>query len=175
MRSEVAETPQVDDSVVEPPDATLYRHHVPAAIRLAFLLTGDAAIAQDLAHEAFLRCASKRASMRSPDRFGAYLRRAVVREVAMRRRAADREYGRLDRASRSRPVTDDVQTATDRVDLVAALQRLPARQRTAIVLRYWSDLPEAEIARSLGCRPGTVKSSLARGLAALRLEVEDRG
>jgi RNA polymerase sigma-70 factor (sigma-E family) len=153
----------------------LYREHIGRARRLAYLLTGSVGDADDIAHEAFLRCAGRLGALRSPDRFGAYLRRAVVREVAMRRRAADREYGRLDRASRSRPVTDDVQTATDRVDLVAALQRLPARQRTAIVLRYWSDLPEAEIARSLGCRPGTVKSSLARGLAALRLEVEDRG
>ena len=59
----------------------------------------------------------------------------------------------------------------DRLVLAEALDRLPVRQRAALVLRYWHDLPEREIARVLGCAPGTVKSLLSRALATLREEV----
>ena len=151
----------------------LYRRHVPDAVRLAFLITGDRAEAQDVAQDAFLAAAGRFRLMRDPSKFGAYLRRTVVRSVLMRRRSSDREVARVERSVRGAP--DHVASAhhglADRLVLEAALGRLTARQRAAVVLRYWHDLPEREIARVLGCAPGTVKSLLSRALATLREEV----
>ncbi|GAB3908106.1 hypothetical protein GCM10029964_107340 [Kibdelosporangium lantanae] len=61
------------------------------------------------------------------------------------------------------------------VDVLRALARLPARQRATVVLRYWEDLPVEDVAKLLGCGPGTVKSQAARGLAALREMVDADG
>jgi RNA polymerase sigma-70 factor (sigma-E family) len=157
--------------------ARLYERHVPAAVRLAYLLTGDAATAQDVAHDAFLKAAARFHLMRDPELFGAYLRRTVVRTVLMRRRSAEREQARAERAVRQSPADlgDPAAESSDHVDLVAALRTLPARQQAVLVLRFWLDLPEAEIARAVGCRPGTVKSTLARGLDALRKAVPADG
>ncbi len=148
----------------------LYRRHVPDATRLAFLLTGDAAAAQDVVHDAFVKAAAKWHVMRKPDQFGAYLRRTVVRTVLMGRRSAEREEARAVRAAAGEPRSErDVgAVVADRLGIAEALATLPARQRAALVLRYWHDLPEAEIASVLGFAPGTVKSSLSRGLDALR-------
>lgn len=150
--------------------AALYRAHVPGAVRLAYLLTGDAACAQDVAHDAFLKAAARLRFMHDPDRFASYLRRTVVRGVLMHRRSAEREEARERRAAGqgAGAVVDHAGNASAHLDLVAALATLPSRQRAALVLRYWLDLPEAEIARALDCRPGTVKSTLARALEALR-------
>lgn len=148
----------------------LYRRHVPEAVRLATLLTGDAAAAQDVAHDAFMAVATRSRSIRDPEKFGAYLRTTVVRQVLMRHRSSTRELARAERAARGVPVTTAGAHAGtgDRLVLVEALRTLPDRQRAALVLRYWHDLSEHEIARTLGCRPGTVKSLLSRGLAALK-------
>lgn len=95
-----------------------------------------------------------------------------MRQFLQRRRSEGREAARAERAAGPVHPGDEAAAAGERLDLVAALWTLPVRQRAAVVLRYWHDLPEVEIARALGCRPGTVKSNLARGLAALRQEVE---
>ena len=157
-----------DLTIDEDRTASLYRAHAPSAVRLAYLLTGDAAAAQDVAHDAFLKAASRLSVMRDPDRFGAYLRRTVVRTVLMRRRAAERDEARAERAAGATGSGDPAEASAAHVDLLAALRTLPSHQQAALVLRYWIDLPEADIARAMGCRPGTVKSSLSRGLDALR-------
>lgn len=151
----------------------LYRRHVPDAVRLAYLLTGDHAEAQDVAQDAFLAAAPRFSLLRDPSRFQAYLRRTVVRTVLMRRRSSDRESARIDRsrAGAADRIAGAHTGVADRVVLSQALDRLPVRQRAALVLRYWHDLPEREIARVLGCKPGTVKSLLSRALATLREEV----
>jgi RNA polymerase sigma factor (sigma-70 family) len=64
--------------------------------------------------------------------------------------------------------SDPAHDASDRADLVAALRTLPARQRDVVVMRFLADLSEAEVARALGCTPGTVKQHAHRGLTALR-------
>lgn len=151
--------------------AALYRAHIADATRLGFLLTGDLQSGQDLAHDAFLRAAAQLRTIRHPDRFGAYLRRAVVRAALMERRSAARRRVRQERAAPPALATDETSGIAGRVDLLAALWQLPPRQRAALVLRYWHDLPEREMAAALGCRPGTVKSLLSRGLATLRQEV----
>jgi RNA polymerase sigma-70 factor (sigma-E family) len=151
----------------------LYRLHYPAAVRLAYLLTGDAAEAQDIAQDAFLAAAPRVLTLRSPEAFGGYLRRTVTRRVLMRARAADREARRVERATDPSPDTDDTASVAARLDLVGALNRLPVKQRTALVLRYWSDLSEDDIAALLRCRRGTVKSTLSRALLALRRDLAD--
>ncbi len=151
----------------------LYRRHISDAVRLAYLITGNRAEAQDVAQDAFLAAAVKLRLMRDPSKFGAYLRRTVVRSVLMRRRSSDRETARAERSVRGVPdhAVGAHQGLADRLLLEAALERLSARQRAAVVLRYWHDLPEREIARVLGCAPGTVKSLLSRALETLRQEV----
>lgn len=146
----------------------LYQAHIRNAVRLAYLMTGDVATAQDIAQDAFLRAASRLGAMRAPDRFGGYLRQTVVREVLMRRRSEGRERKRMEGNARLDRAEDCFASVEQHLDLVAGLSQLPARQRAVIVLRYWQDLPESEIARVLRCRPGTVKSSLSRALATLR-------
>lgn len=88
--------------------------------------------------------------------------------------ACRNERRRLGTARRYAPrLVRQAQVMDEPVDeLVASLRRLPYRQRTIVVLRYYLDLPESEIAETLGVRPGTVKSSLHRALARLRLETE---
>ena len=155
--------------------ADLYRRHVPDAVRLGQLITGDPSTAQDLAHDAFIAAATKWPTMRDPDRFGAYLRTSVVRASLMRTRSHTRERARVERSRRGEPVTMPGAHvgAGNRMVLSEALTLLSDRQRAAVVLRYWNDLPEREIARNLGCAPGTVKSLLSRALVTLKEAVPD--
>ena len=125
----------------------LYEAHAPDAARLAYLLTGDRALAEDLVHEAFVRLFGRFRDLRNPDAFGAYL---------------DREG----RAPDAAPVDPG-----GREELWQALQQLRPRQRAAIVLRYYEDLTEAQTADVLGCARGTVKSLVSRGIDRLRQEL----
>jgi len=149
----------------------LYERHAPGAVRLAYLLTGDGALAEDLVQDAFVRLAGRFLDLRDPDAFPAYLRKTVVNLARMhfRRRLVERAYLERERSAvRGEPAVADV--ASDH-SMRQALLSLPARQRAAIVLRYYEDLSERQIADVLGCRPGTVKSLLSRGLDALRPEI----
>lgn len=152
----------------------LYREHAPGALRLALLMTGDRPLAEDLVHDAFVRVAGRLRTIRDPEAFGAYLQRTVAnlakshfRHQQVVRRHAERE-GR--RPADPHPELPDVDT---RDALWAALDGLSPRQRAAVVLRFYRDLSEREIAEVLGCRPGTVKSLLSRGLAILREAIAD--
>lgn len=146
----------------------LYRAHLPGATRLAYLLTGDRAAAEDVAQEAFLRVAARIGALRDEAAFGAYLHRAVVNRVRNRARRLKLERAHVADVATAAYDLPDVAT---RDRLWTALLRLPHRQRAALVLRYYLDLSEADIAERLGCRPGTVKSAVARGLAALRTDL----
>lgn len=155
----------------------LYRRHYPDAVRLAYLLTSDANAAEDIAQEAFLAAAPRLFGLSSPDAFAAYLRRTVIRRVLMRARGAGRETGRWERiAAHARETSiDPTAGAAIRLDVVTALRALPPKQRTALVLRYWADLSEDDIAALMRCRRGTVKSTLSRALDALRRDLADDG
>lgn len=137
-------------------------------LRLAALLTGDQHEAEDAVAEALMKVWHRwgRVDVEDP---GAYLRRAVVNEVnsSFRRLRTRRRYrerrrgdGRGERATEQQMVDADV--------VGRALARLPARQRTAVVLLYYDDLSHAEAASLMGCSVGTVKSSCSRGLDRLR-------
>jgi RNA polymerase sigma-70 factor (sigma-E family) len=152
--------------------ADAYARSAPGGIRLAYLLTGDRAVAEDLVQEAFVRFVGRLRFLRDPDAFEPYLRRTIVNLAKnhFRRRAVERAY-----LEREGPRTEDVSTDPDVAaydTLRSALLRLPLRQRTALVLRYFEDLSDATIAELLGCRQATVRSLVARGLQALRTTPE---
>ena len=141
-----------------------YRRLRPAMVRLAHLLTGSLEVAEDAVHDAFVACQAAWPRLDNPD---AYVTRAVSNHALSALRRARREREKADRLGRMTTVS----VGTPELDETwEALRRLPDRQRAAIVLRFYEDLPEAEIARVLGCRPGTVKSLIHRGLARVRKE-----
>lgn len=152
--------------------SVLYSRHAPDAIRLAALLTGDPALAQDLVQDAFARLGGRLVHLRRPEAFEAYLRRTVVNLARMqfRRRRVERAWLQRQPGPGSTPGPSP--GVEDREVLRQALHRLPSRQRSALVLRFYLDLPEREIADVLRCRPGTVGSLVSRGLARLRADLE---
>jgi RNA polymerase sigma-70 factor (sigma-E family) len=149
----------------------LYMRHAADAIRLAYLLTGDRQLAEDLVQDAFVKLAGRLAHLRDPGAFEAYLRRTVVNlaNSHFRRTRLERSY--LDRSKSEVAPSAEPPDTGRRDELWRGLQQLPARQRTAIVLRIYEDLPEQRVAEILGCRPGTVRSLVSRGLATLRIHV----
>ena len=149
--------------------ADLYAAHAPDAARLAFLLTGDRALAEDLVQEAFVRLFGRFRDLRQPEAFGGYLRKTVVNLARshFRRRRVERAY--LERHGIGSPVAEEPETD----DMWARLQALNPRQRAAIVLRYYEDLGERETADILGCAVGTVKSLVSRGLDQLRTKMAE--
>jgi RNA polymerase sigma-70 factor (sigma-E family) len=148
--------------------AEVYERSAPAGFRLAYLLTGDRALAEDLVQEAFLRFVGRLHHLRDPDAFDGYLRRTIVNlsKDTFRRRAVERSYVERHTAELREGHTDPDVAGYE--SMRAALLSLPQRQRAAIVLRYYEDLPESEIADLLHCRPATVRSLVARGLESLR-------
>jgi DNA-directed RNA polymerase specialized sigma24 family protein len=126
------------------------------AVRLAYALTGDSELAEDIAQDVFERVGSRFSSIEHPV---GYVRTSVVNAV----RSHQRRVGRTRRL-----VAVDVATPGHLVEFADALNDLPARQRTVIVLRYLEDLDDERIAGALGCRPSTVRSLASRGLARLR-------
>jgi RNA polymerase sigma-70 factor (sigma-E family) len=148
--------------------ADLYLRHAPGAVRLAFLLTGDRALADDLVQEAFVRLFGRLLHLRNPDAFEAYLRTTVVNLARMhfRRRQVERQY--LHRAQQGFQEEAAGPDLDVREDLWRALLRLPERQRTAIVLHFYEDLSEQQASDVLRCRPGTYRSLVSRGIAQLR-------
>src|SRR6266571_9129414 len=149
----------------------LYLRHADAAVRLAYLLTGDRALAEDLVQDAFVRLAGRLIHLRDPGAFDAYLRTTVVNLTRshFRRRRVERAYLERARSATAQEAARwPASSVEDREEMWRALARLSQRQRAAIVLRFYEDLPEAQVADILKCRPGTVKSLVSRGLETLR-------
>ena len=168
MQTDV-ETIQIEGGVL----GELYLRHAPQALRLAYLLTGDARLAEDLVQDAFVRLAGRMLHLRSPDGFHAYLRTTVVNLVRSHRRRRLVEAKYLERGSA--PIAVAAPDLADREELRSALMALPIRQRTAIVLRFYEDLSDAQAAELMRCRAGAVKSLVARAMVTLRGSVrEDR-
>jgi RNA polymerase sigma-70 factor (sigma-E family) len=163
---------QEGTAVTEPKGelADLYVRHVPAANRLAFLLTQNRAQAEDLVHDAFVRCVGRFGHLRTHEAFNAYLRRTIVnlhtsrlRRVRVEREWLSNESGRVERAA-----TSGLPDVAGREDMWRRLATLPPRQRAVLVLRYYEDLSERETADALRCSVAAVKSLTARATAALR-------
>ncbi|HVE64869.1 MAG TPA: SigE family RNA polymerase sigma factor [Mycobacteriales bacterium] len=151
----------------------LHRAHYRSLVRLAALLLDDVGSSEEVVQDAFIAMHIGWRRLRDPDKALAYLRRSVVNGARSRLRhrqvvakhapavvpdAASAEHYAIDRA--------------ERAAVVAALHRLPDRQREALVLRFYGDLSESEIARAMGVSNGAVKSHVHRGLAALSRHLE---
>lgn len=133
----------------------------PPMVRLAFLLTGSTETAEDIVQDALARTYPKWSKVTEPS---AYVRRAVVNACHSHHRRRFRE--------RAHPPRAPEPTRLDADELFDVLAALPSRMRSAIVLRYYQDLPEPDIAEILGCAPATVRSLIHRGLARLRMVID---
>jgi RNA polymerase sigma-70 factor (sigma-E family) len=162
----------------EPPPAGerlrwLYDEHYRSLVKLASFYLDEVAAAEEVVQDAFVRLLSGRYDM-EPGREAAYLRSMVLNGARsqLRRRRVRRRH---------RPDPPGLAPAAERAgvdlavrdDVLAALRALPAKQAAVLVLRYYLDLSEADIARTLGIAPGSVKSHAHRGLAALRPVLEE--
>jgi RNA polymerase sigma-70 factor (sigma-E family) len=154
--------------------ADLYVRHVPAANRLAYLLTGNRAHAEDLVHDAFVRCVGRFGHLRAHEAFEAYLRRTIVNlhTSRLRRVRVEREYLATEAARQGRAASATFPDVAGREDMWRRLQTLPPRQRAVLVLRYYEDLSERETADALRCSLAAVKSLTARAMTALREGIE---
>jgi len=144
--------------------------HGTALLRTAYLLTGHRQAAEDLLATALERTARRWPRVLDRERPEAYVRVVLTNLSTDRwRRLARRPVRPLTASDERRGIAPDLAAAAASRDLTSRLLReLPPRQRAVLVLRYFDDLPEADIAAALGCSVGTVKSQLSRGLARLR-------
>ena len=153
----------------------LYRAHYRELVRLAGLLLRDPDSAEEIVQDTFVAMHGKWGRLRDPGKALPYLRQAVVNRSrsALRHRVVVERYAPA-------PLPDAPSAESGalgllaRADVMAALATLPTRQREALVLRYYADLSEAQIAEAMGISPGAVKSHASRGLAALRAALEDQ-
>jgi RNA polymerase sigma-70 factor (sigma-E family) len=149
----------------------LFQRHHADLVRLAVLLVRDQATAEDVVQDVFARLhANPRLRARTGEEL-AYIRASVIngcRSVLRRRSVAQRLSMFQDLRERTDPSAEsEVILAEDRRKVLAALATLPQRRREVLVLRYYLGLTEAQIAATLGISPGTVKSTAARGIAAM--------
>ena len=152
---------------------SLYVTHFGAAKRFAYLLSGDESSAEDMAQEAFVRMFSSLTRVKAGAALPAYLRRTIVNLANDRGRRQSRER-RFHSSLPADPVlvsfSDDID---QRDEIWRALQRLPYRQRVAIILRYHEDLSEIDTAEVMDCSTGSVKSYTSRGLKKLRNHIQE--
>ncbi|HEY4332324.1 MAG TPA: sigma-70 family RNA polymerase sigma factor [Ilumatobacteraceae bacterium] len=145
-----------------------YRGHRDLAVRWAVALVGRRDIAEELAQDALARTGQRLARLDEP---AAYLRRSVVNACRSWHRSADRERRRIGRASAPVGGSSEV-VSTASAEVLAALRALPYPQRAAVVLRFWADWSDADIADSLGCKPASVRVLVHRGITRLREELQ---
>jgi len=155
------ETVKTEGELLPPTCADLYAQAYPSMVRLARLLIGSPELAADMVQDAFVDVYRRWDRIVQPS---AYLRRAVVNRCRghNRRRRVERRH----RPQPPPPVSLEAHELTD------ALSALRYRERAAIVLRFYADLPDDEIAALLGCRPGTVAALVHRGLERLRRSIQ---
>ena len=149
--------------------AELFERHWDVAWRVGYAVTGDRALAEDVAQDAFQRAFRALADFDLSRPFRPWLHRIVVN------RALDlvrRNRRLVDHADADEPAADWVEERLRDADLFAALGRLSPERRAVVVLRYWLDYTQEEIARMLELPIGTVSSRLTRALSALRSEME---
>jgi RNA polymerase sigma-70 factor (sigma-E family) len=138
----------------------LYEQHYDSLVRLAWLVSGRATVAEGVVQDAFLKAHRSWDRVRDPL---AYVRTAVINGC--------RSWGRRQRLERERRPRPPQPTLQEPDELWDALATLKDRARAAIVLRYYADLPDAEIAEILDCRVATVRTTIHRALAVLRKEI----
>ncbi|WP_231336470.1 SigE family RNA polymerase sigma factor [Actinomadura graeca] len=151
----------------------LYSANYRSLVRLAAMLVRDSGTAEEVVQDAFVAMHGGWRRLRDPDKALSYLRQSVVNRSrsVLRHRAVVEKY-----APKGLPDAPSAEAGAigelERSAVIEALSGLPARQREALVLRYYADLSEAEIARTMGISRGAVKSHTARGMTALRNVLE---
>lgn len=151
----------------------IYTAHYRCLVKLAVLLVRDVATAEEIVQDSFIALASAWRRLRDDEKALSYLRQSVVnrsRSVLQYRMVVDKNAPKptLDAPSAEQGAI----SLLERSAVIAALRRLPPRQREALVLKYHADLSEAQIATAMGISRGAVKSHTARGMAALRAALE---
>jgi RNA polymerase sigma-70 factor (sigma-E family) len=158
--------------------ALLHRDHYTSLVRLATLVVGDVGLAEQVTQDAFVKLQLRWGGLRRLDRAPAYLRSAVLnaaRSHLRHRKVSDRYDARRTVAPAIATPEAAALGRAEHERVVAALRRLPERQREAVALRFYLDLPEVEIAAAMGVSAGSVKTHLHRALATLALHLgEDR-
>jgi RNA polymerase sigma-70 factor (sigma-E family) len=151
----------------------LYGTHYRSLVRLAALLVRDVGTAEEVVQDSFVAMHASWRRLRDTDKALSYLRQSVVngsRSVLRHRVVVDRN------APKPPPLAPSAEqgaiTEIERSAVISALRRLPVRQREALVLRYYCDLSEAQIASTMGISRGAVKSHTARGMSSLRTVLE---
>jgi len=149
-----------------------YAMHADSAKRLAYLLTGDKELAEDITQDAFVKIAGRLGGLRNPDASAAYLRQTVVNlsRSHFRRKRVERTYLQRE-ASMHRTETVEGRDVLVADGLWNELHRLAYRQRCAVVLRYYEDLSEQQSAELLGCSVGALKALTNRAMEQLRANV----
>ncbi|MGH8893581.1 MAG: SigE family RNA polymerase sigma factor [Actinomycetes bacterium] len=157
-----------DDAVTH-----LYAAHYRSLVRLAALLLRDTAAAEEVVQDSFVAMHGAWRRLADPDRALAYLRQSVVNRArsALRHRSVVERH-RPPASPHAASAEHGAMVALEHAEVLAALRRLPERQREVLVLRYYADLSEADIADALGISRGAVKSHASRGMAALRTSLE---
>ena len=147
--------------------AVLYREHARSMVRLAALLVDDVGTAEEIVQDAFVLVHRRWAHVEKPEQ---YLRKSVVNlsRSRLRRRLVALRYP----SAHIPDAPSAEELANDQASVIAALRSLPRRQREVLVLRYWSELSEAEIAATLGISAGSVKTHAHRGLTTLGQRLE---
>lgn len=147
----------------------MYQVHYPALVRAAALLTGDLATAEDVVQDSFITLHRAWPRLRDPGKALPYLRRSVINNSrsVLRHRAVAGRYPSLPAAGLP-SAEESALAGVQRSSVLEALSALPSRQREVVILRYYADLSEAEIAEALGISKGAVKSHTARAKGSLR-------
>jgi RNA polymerase sigma-70 factor (sigma-E family) len=169
-----SDTESESDSDVDDALCELYSTHYKSLVRLAASRLPNLAMAEDVVQDAFVAMHAAWGRLRDTDSAHSYLRQSVVN----RSKSMLRHLAVVDKyAPKAAPYVQSAElgaiTLLERSAVVDALQTLPARQREALVLRYYTDLSVAQVAREMGVSPGTVKSHTSRGLSALRNVLEE--
>lgn len=155
--------------------ARLFAAHYRSLVRLATLLLADRSRAEEIVSDAYVELHGRWRRLDDTDKALAYLRATVVNRSrsALRHRRVVEQHAATVRTNETMPSAESSALARiGHVAILAEVATLPTRQREALVLRYYAELSEAEIAEAMGCSRGAVKSHTARGLAALRTRME---
>jgi RNA polymerase sigma-70 factor (sigma-E family) len=152
----------------------LFQAHALALKKLAFLMTGDQPTAEDIVQDAFLGLCRRWPTLHETGNALGYLRASVLNGCRSVHRVRFRRQGiTLDAPPDSLSAEDIAVLGEANREVLAGIRRLPARQREAVVLRYYLDMTEDQAAQAMGISRGTVKSATSRGLAALARMLEE--
>ncbi|MEO6715080.1 MAG: SigE family RNA polymerase sigma factor [Mycobacteriales bacterium] len=151
----------------------LYLQHYTSLLRLAGLLLDDRGASEEVVQDAYIKMHGAWQRIDDPESALAYLRQTVVNLARSRMR---RRLVAIKHAPKPMPHGPSAEygaiAGAERAEVIAQLRKLPKRQREAIVLRYYGDLSENEIAAAMGCSNGAVKTHVHRGMAALAKSLE---